>query len=63
MAKKNKSNTSPPKFIRLLRECSSLALLGVSLYLVLIFYGYDRADPGWSSTSGASPIQNQGGLG
>lgn len=61
MAKKNKSNTSPPKFIRLLRECSSLALLGVSLYLVLIFYGYDRADPGWSYTSGDSPIQNQGG--
>ena len=27
---------------------AGLALLGVVLYLVLIFYGYDRADPGWS---------------
>ena len=61
MAKKNKSNTPPPKFIRLLRECNSLALLGVALYLVLIFYGYDRTDPGWSYASGDSPIQNQGG--
>ena len=28
----------------LLRESTGLALLGVALYLVLIFYGYERAD-------------------
>ena len=61
MAKKTESNPLPPKIIRLLRESSSLALLGVALYLVLIFYGYDRTDPGWSHASGNSLIQNPGG--
>ena len=61
MAKKIESNPLPPKIIRLLRESSSLALLGVALYLVLIFYGYDRADPSWSHASGDSLIQNPGG--
>ncbi len=61
MAKKTESNPLPPKIIRLLRESSSLALLGVALYLVLIFYGYDRTDPGWSHASGYSLIQNPGG--
>ena len=61
MAKKTESNPLPPKVIRLLRESSSLVLLGVALYLVLIFYGYDRTDPGWSHASGDSPIQNPGG--
>ena len=60
MAKKTESNPLPPKVIRLLRESSSLVLLGVALYLVLIFYGYDRTDPGWSHASD-SPIQNPGG--
>ena len=61
MAKKTESNPLPPKIIRLLRESSSLALLGVALYLVLIFYGYDRTDPSWSHASGNSLIQNPGG--
>lgn len=61
MAKKTESNPLPPKIIRLLRESSSLALLGVALYLVLIFYGYDRTDPGWSHASGNILIQNPGG--
>jgi DNA segregation ATPase FtsK/SpoIIIE, S-DNA-T family len=61
MAKKTESNPLPPKIIRLLRESSSLALLGVALYLVLIFYGYDRTDPSWSHASGNILIQNPGG--
>lgn len=61
MAKKTELNPLPPKIIRLLRESSSLALLGVALYLVLIFYGYNHTDPGWSHASGDSLIQNPGG--
>ena len=61
MAKKIESNPLPPKIIRLLRESSSLALLGVALYLILVFYGYDRTDPSWSHASGDSLIQNPGG--
>ncbi len=61
MAKKSSSNPLPPRLARLLRESAGLALLGVVLYLMLIFYGYDRADPGWSH-SGSAPAQNPGGL-
>lgn len=61
MAKKIESNPLPPKIIRLLRESSSLALLGMALYLILVFYGYDRTDPSWSHAGGDSLIQNPGG--
>lgn len=61
MAKKPSSNPLPTRIVRLLRESGGLALLGVVLYLVLIFYGYDRADPGWSH-SGDSPPHNPGGI-
>jgi S-DNA-T family DNA segregation ATPase FtsK/SpoIIIE len=60
MAKKSSSNPLPPRVVRLLRESTGLALLGVALYLVLIFYGYERADPGWSHR-GAAIVQNPGG--
>ncbi|MCC2682498.1 MAG: translocase FtsK [Nitrosospira multiformis] len=61
MAKKISPDPLPPRVVRLLRESASLALLGVALYLVLIFYGYERADPGWSH-SGDGPAQNPGGM-
>ena len=61
MAKKISPDPLPPRVARLLRESASLALLGVALYLVLIFYGYERADPGWSH-SGDGPAQNPGGM-
>ncbi len=60
MAKKPSSSPLPPRVVRLLRESGGLALLGVALYLVLIFYGYDRSDPGWSH-SGDGPARNPGG--
>ncbi|WP_025041379.1 DNA translocase FtsK [Nitrosospira briensis] len=60
MAKKSSPNPLPPRVVRLLRESAGLALLGVALYLVLIFHGYERADPGWSH-SGAATVQNPGG--
>jgi DNA segregation ATPase FtsK/SpoIIIE, S-DNA-T family len=61
MAKKASSDPLPPRVIRLLRESAGIALLGMALYLVLILYGYNRADPGWSH-SGEIPAQNPGGL-
>lgn len=61
MMKKPNPDPLPPRIIRLLRESSGLALLGVALYLVLIFYGYDRADPAWSHSGGSSQVHNAGG--
>jgi S-DNA-T family DNA segregation ATPase FtsK/SpoIIIE len=60
MAKKPNSSPLPPKLARLIRESVGLALLGVALYLILIFYGYERADPGWSH-SGGELVHNPGG--
>ena len=61
MAKKPDPNPLPPRIIRLLRESSGLALLGIALYLVLIFYGYDRADPAWSHSGSSGQVHNAGG--
>lgn len=62
MAKKTGSNPLPPRAVKLLRESAGLALLGVALYLALILYGYDRADPGWSHSGETSSAGNPGGL-
>lgn len=61
MAKKASSEPLPPRMARLLRESAGLVLLGVVLYLVLIFYGYERGDGGWSH-SGGIQIHNPGGV-
>ncbi|MDN5936180.1 MAG: DNA translocase FtsK 4TM domain-containing protein [Nitrosospira sp.] len=61
MAKKPSANPLPTRIVRLLRESGGLALLGAAFYLVLIFYGYDRADIGWSH-SGDGPPRNPGGI-
>ena len=61
MAKKPATNPLPQRIIRLLRESSGLALMGAALYLVLIFYGYDRTDPGWSHSGNGTPVHNAGG--
>ncbi|MBA0916386.1 MAG: DNA translocase FtsK 4TM domain-containing protein, partial [Nitrosospira sp.] len=61
MAKKPATNPLPHRIIRLLRESSGLTLMGVALYLVLIFYGYDRNDAGWSHSGNGSMVHNFGG--
>ncbi len=61
MAKKPEPKPLPFRIIRLLRESSGLALLGVAFYLLLIFYGYDRADPGWSHSGSNNQMHNAGG--
>ncbi|HKA41689.1 MAG TPA: DNA translocase FtsK 4TM domain-containing protein [Burkholderiales bacterium] len=54
-------NPLPPKIAALLRESGWLALLAVALYLVLILYTYDKADPAWSHSTSAGTIHNAGG--
>jgi S-DNA-T family DNA segregation ATPase FtsK/SpoIIIE len=45
----------------LLREAKWLALIGLTFYLALVFYTYDRADPGWSHSSTEIHLHNAGG--
>ena len=54
-------NPLPPQLAALLREFWWLALLGVALYLALVLYTYDRADPGWSHGADVSTVHNAGG--
>lgn len=61
MAKKPNANPLPPRLARLLRESSWLILVGAALYLVLIFYSYDRSDAGWSHSGSLDQLQNAGG--
>lgn len=61
MAKKSGKNPLPPRVSRLLRESGWLILVGAALYLIMIFYSYDRGDPGWSHSGDFDHIQNAGG--
>jgi S-DNA-T family DNA segregation ATPase FtsK/SpoIIIE len=55
-------NPLPPKLAALVRESGWFALLGLALYLLLVLYTYNRADPGWShSPSDPAVIHNAGG--
>jgi len=55
-------NPLPPKLAALVREFRWFALLGLALYLALVLFTYDRADPGWShGVSDMGPIRNAGG--
>ena len=61
MASKPNGRSLTPRVSRLLRESGWLILLGVALYLILIFISYDRGDPGWSHSGDYSHTQNAGG--
>ncbi|SER37492.1 DNA segregation ATPase FtsK/SpoIIIE, S-DNA-T family [Nitrosomonas sp. Nm51] len=61
MASKSSGRTLPPRVSRLLRESGWLALVGGALYLILIFYSYDRGDPGWTHSGDYDHINNAGG--
>jgi len=60
MAKKSGHSFSP-RVARLLRESGWLILVGAALYLILIFFSYDRGDAGWSHSGDSNQIQNAGG--
>ncbi len=50
------------KLLALLRESRWLLLVAAAFYFMLILYGYDRADPGWSHSTDGAVIHNPGGL-
>jgi DNA segregation ATPase FtsK/SpoIIIE, S-DNA-T family len=56
------SSLLPSRLIRLLRESRWLLLLALAVYLTLILFGYQHADPAWSNTSSGALIHNPGGV-
>lgn len=61
MAKKSSGHSFSPRVARLLRESAWLILAGAALYLILIFFSYDRGDAGWSHSGDFNQLQNAGG--
>jgi DNA segregation ATPase FtsK/SpoIIIE, S-DNA-T family len=54
--------TNNPKKVRLVREAWWLVLVTIGIFLTLILFTYDRADPSWShSASDTDVIHNAGG--
>jgi S-DNA-T family DNA segregation ATPase FtsK/SpoIIIE len=51
----------PNRLVRLLSEARWLAYAVVTLYLILIFLSYSKADPGWSHSNVVPRIHNWGG--
>ncbi|MBI3052930.1 MAG: DNA translocase FtsK 4TM domain-containing protein [Betaproteobacteria bacterium] len=62
-ARPNRSaeNPLPPKIASLVRESWWLALVALALYLALILFTFDKADPGWSHSASVERIVNSGG--
>ncbi len=50
------------KLFALLRESRWLLLVACALYLTMILYGYDRADPAWSHSASGALTANPGGV-
>ncbi|MHB9102127.1 MAG: DNA translocase FtsK [Sulfuricella sp.] len=50
-----------PKLSGLLRESRWLAVVAVALYLALVLFSYDHADPGWSHSGSRLTVHNTGG--
>jgi len=61
MAKKSSGQSFSPRVARLVRESVCLILTGAALYLILIFFSYDRGDAGWSHSGDLNQVQNAGG--
>src|SRR5262245_11873968 len=52
----------PAKLAGLVREAKWLVLVGLALYLLLVFSTFHRADPGWSHSATDAAVRNAGGL-
>jgi S-DNA-T family DNA segregation ATPase FtsK/SpoIIIE len=59
--KGNASQPLPERIAALVHEARWLAVAAVGLYLALILWGYDKADPGWSRVADVAAIANPGG--
>ena len=60
-AVRSADNPLPPQIAALLRESWWLAVVVLALYLALILFTFDKADPGWSHSSTVEHIRNSGG--
>ncbi len=60
-APKSTAAPLPAKLASLLREARWLLLAGIAGYLALIFFTFDRGDPGWSHSAADGATHNAGG--
>ncbi len=51
----------PERIAALVHEIRWLVAAALGLYLALILFGYDKADPGWSQAADADSVVNPGG--
>lgn len=61
---KNRNEKTPPpssRLVALLRESRLLLLVAVTIYLILVLYGFDRNDPAWSNSASDLVPRNLGG--
>jgi len=56
-----KSQPLPERIAALVHEARWLAVAALGVYLALILWGYDKADPGWSRAAEVAGIANPGG--
>jgi DNA segregation ATPase FtsK/SpoIIIE, S-DNA-T family len=61
LAPRNPTLPLPEKIAALVHEVRWLVVAAVGLYLTLILWGYDTADPGWSHVARVEQITNPGG--
>ena len=61
LAQRNPSVPLPEKIAALVHEVRWLLVAGVGLYLALILWGFNPADPGWSHAVHENVITNPGG--
>lgn len=52
---------TPRRIASLLRESWWIGMVAVVVYLAMVLYTFDRADPGWSHSAQVSEIRNAGG--
>ena len=61
LAQRNSSVPLPEKIVALVHEARWLVVAAAGLYLALVLWGYNPADPGWSHAGHAHGIVNPGG--
>jgi S-DNA-T family DNA segregation ATPase FtsK/SpoIIIE len=61
VAAKSVPQPLPEKIASLLQEARWLVLAAAALYIGLILFGYDKADPGWSHAAQVARVANPGG--
>jgi S-DNA-T family DNA segregation ATPase FtsK/SpoIIIE len=61
MAEKSLAQPLPEKIVALLNEARWLILAAAALYVGIVLWGFDRADPGWSHAAQVDRVINPGG--